>query len=59
MDVVCEIIGPRIPTMPGWSTLGFHLPDRQCLHQAPSAAGGREYQNINKTQNDDFRVLSA
>ena len=28
---------PRIPTRPGRSTLGFHQPGRQCLHQARSA----------------------
>ena len=30
-------IDPRIPTMPGRSTSGFHQPDRHCLHQARSA----------------------
>ena len=30
-------IDPRIPTMPGRSTSGFHLPGRHCLHQARSA----------------------
>ena len=30
-------IDPRIPTMPGRSTSGFHRPDRHCLHQARSA----------------------
>ena len=29
-------IDPRIPTMPGRSTLGFHQPGRHCLHQARS-----------------------
>ena len=28
---------PRIPTMPGRSTSGFHQPGRHCLHQARSA----------------------
>ena len=27
-------IDPRIPTMPGRSTSGFHQPGRHCLHQA-------------------------
>ena len=26
-------IGPRIPTMPGQTTSGFHRPGRLCLHQ--------------------------
>ena len=30
-------ISPRIPTMPGRSTSGFHQPGRHCLHQARSA----------------------
>ena len=30
-------IDPRIPTMPGRSTSGFHQPGRHCLHQARSA----------------------
>ena len=30
-------IDPRIPTMPGRSTSGFHRPGRHCLHQARSA----------------------
>ena len=30
-------INPRIPTMPGRSTSGFHQPGRHCLHQAQSA----------------------
>ena len=30
-------IDPRIPTMPGRSTSGFHQPGRRCLHQARSA----------------------
>ena len=30
-------IDPRIPTMPGRSTSGFHPPGRHCLHQARSA----------------------
>ena len=30
-------IGPRILTMPGRSTSGFHKPGRHCLHQARSA----------------------
>ena len=29
-------IDPRIPTMPGRSTSGFHQPSRHCLHQARS-----------------------
>ena len=29
-------IDPRIPTMPGRSTSGFHQPGRHCLHQATS-----------------------
>ena len=27
-------LDPRIPTMPGRSTSGFHQPGRHCLHQA-------------------------
>ena len=30
-------IGPRIPTLPGRNTSGFHRPGRHCLHQARSA----------------------
>ena len=30
-------IDPRIPTIPGRSTLGYHQPGRHCLHQARSA----------------------
>ena len=30
-------IDPRIPTMPGRSTSGFHHPGKLCLHQARSA----------------------
>ena len=30
-------VDPRIPTMPGRSTLGFHQTGRHCLHQARSA----------------------
>ena len=30
-------IDPRIPTMPGRRTSGFHRPGRHCLHQARSA----------------------
>ena len=30
-------IDPRIPTMSGRSTSGFHQPGRHCLHQARSA----------------------
>ena len=30
-------IDPRIPTMPGRSTSGFHRPGRHCLHQARNA----------------------
>ena len=30
-------IDPRIPTVPGRSTSGFHQPGRHCLHQARSA----------------------
>ena len=30
-------IDPRIPTIPGRSTSGFHQPGRHCLHQARSA----------------------
>ena len=30
-------IDPRIPSMPGRSTLGFHQSGRHCLHQTPSA----------------------
>ena len=30
-------IDPRIPTMPGRSTSGFHQPGKHCLHQAQSA----------------------
>ena len=30
-------IDPRIPTLPGRSTSGFHQPGRHCLHQARSA----------------------
>ena len=30
-------VDPRIPTMLGRSTSGFHQPDRHCLHQARSA----------------------
>ena len=30
-------IDPRIPTMPGRSTSGFHKPRRHCLHRARSA----------------------
>ena len=30
-------IDPRIPTMPGRITLGFHRPGGHCLHQARSA----------------------
>ena len=29
-------IDPRIPSMPGRSTSGFHQPGRHCLHQARS-----------------------
>ena len=32
-------IDPRIPTMPGRSTSGFHHPGRHCLRQARSAVG--------------------
>ena len=38
-DRSCMTIDPRIPTMPGRSTSGFHQPGRHCLHQARSAAG--------------------
>ena len=31
------IIDPRIPTIPGRGTSGFHQPGRHCLHQARSA----------------------
>ena len=31
------IVDSRTPTMPGWSTSGFHQPGRHCLHQARSA----------------------
>ena len=31
-------IDPRIPTIPGRRTSGFHRPGRHCLHQARSAA---------------------
>ena len=34
-------IDPRIPTMPGRSTWGFHHPGRHCLHQARSGRWGR------------------
>ena len=34
-------IDPRIPTMPGRGTLGFHRPGRRCLHQAGGGGGGR------------------
>ena len=27
-------VDPRIPTMPGQSTSGFHHPGRRCLYQA-------------------------
>ena len=30
-------VDPRIRTMPGRSTSGFHRPDRHCLHRARSA----------------------
>ena len=30
-------IDPRIPTMPGQSTSGFHQPGRHCLHLARNA----------------------
>ena len=30
-------VDPRIPTMPGRSTSGFHQTGRYCLHQAQSA----------------------
>ena len=30
---------PRMPTMSGRNTLGFHRPGRPCLHQAQSAVG--------------------
>ena len=30
-------IDPRITTMPGWSTWGFHRPGTHCLHQAQIA----------------------
>ena len=33
-------IDPRIPTMPGRSTSGFHQLGRHCLHQAQSGRGG-------------------
>ena len=29
-------IDPRMPTLPGRSTLGFHQPGRHCLHRAGS-----------------------
>ena len=32
-------IDPRIPTMPGRSTSGFHPPDRHRVHQAQTAVG--------------------
>ena len=34
-----KTINPRIPSMPGRSTSGFHRPGTQCLHQARSAVG--------------------
>ena len=33
-----KTIDPRIPTLPGRGTSGFHQPGRCCLHQARSAA---------------------
>ena len=30
----CKTIDPRIPTMPGRITSGFHRPGRHCFHQA-------------------------
>ena len=30
-------VDPRIPTIPGRSTSGFHRPGRHCLHQTRSA----------------------
>ena len=36
MAVVVLTIDPRISTMPGRSTSGFHGPGRHCLHQARS-----------------------
>ena len=32
-------IDPRIPTMPGRSTSGFHYPGRHCLHQGHEVFG--------------------
>ena len=44
MAVVCQTVDqtvdPRIPTMPGRSSSGFHRPSRHCLHQAEGGGGG-------------------
>ena len=45
----CMTIDPRIPTMPGRSTSGFHQTGRHCLHQARSAVRGREKNTLTKT----------
>ena len=40
MHVRClKTTDPRISTVPGRSTSGFHLPGRRCLHQARSEVG--------------------
>ena len=36
-DRSCMPIDPRIPTLPGRTTFGFHRPGRRCLHQGRSA----------------------
>ena len=37
MAGVCKTIDPRIPTVSGRSTWGFHPPGKHCLHQGRSA----------------------
>ena len=55
---------PRIPTMPGRSTSGFHQPGKHCLHQPRSAvrcSASRMKGELHPSKNrsrDEFRHLA-